>query len=842
MKVSLNWIKEFTTIPANHIDLLDKISEQIGEVEQVIDYSEIYRNCVLGEIMDAQDHPDSEKLGVYRVNDGKTERTIVAGDKTLKKGDKVALFLPGAVVPNNQYPDKFDGVVKEVKLRGVTSEGMMASMKELNIGNDHEKVMRLDVDDPPGTPIAEVLEMDDIVVEIENKALTNRADLFGMIGMSREIAGIQGVIFTSPDWYRSDHIEDLKKTERSLDVSVSIEDADLCTRFYAISMSDIKIGESPLWLRSRLLMNGIRPISNVVDITNYIMLLFGQPMHAYDFDKIIKKDNKSKDRATIIVRRAKKGERITALDDQTHELSEDNLVICDSEHPIGIGGIIGGFDTEVDENTQNILLEAANFDMYNIRKSSMQLGVFTDAVTRFSKGQDPNKAQPAIYFGAKLVQELANGKVSKVVDTYPGRKEHEKVKEISFEIGQLNRHLGTDISETDALKVLNGVELTTVKEADRLTTSVPTYRRDIVEKVDIYEDVGRLIGYNKIPVSLPNRSIKAVVHNKLIDHKERVREILKNEGANEVLTYSFTSKQRLVNWNLNPLNSYRLINSLSPELEYMRLSLLPSLAEKARKNLDRMERFFVLYEMNHTHDKRMIGEDSLPYEFQSLSLLLAGSTDHTKSHLDNSAYYYAKNYLDSLSENLNIRRIKYSHPQMLNVELLPEWIKTRLDFFDPNAVAVVSYESDGGDLYLGVIGEIHLEILTKEKLPDFTAGFEIDLELLSSLSSDLSYYSEPSQFPYSTIDLCFVVDKDTPYEAIQNTALESIEDIKDLDTHIEPLDIYSNESVKIQGKKYVTIRLKAREYEKTISKETIKELSEKIIVSISKNFDATLKD
>ena len=307
---------------------------------------------------------------------------VVAGDRALEVGDKVAYIKVDAVVPYSIYSEPEPFVIKSIKLRGVESNGMLGSAKELNIGNDHERVMVLPNDAPVGTEFAKYYELNDTVIEIENKALTNRGDLFGVLGVARELSAIMGKSFITPDWYTSPSIE-IGQEDNCLKIKIKNDAESLCPRYTAIALDNIEIKESPVWLKSSLIKCGIKPINNIVDITNYISILIGQPLHAFDYDKLVSNDPNYTDTAYINIRMAKYGEKILGLDEKIYELNENIMVIADSNHPIAIAGIIGGHDTEVDDSTKRIILESANFDKSSIRKTSMQLGIFTDAATHF---------------------------------------------------------------------------------------------------------------------------------------------------------------------------------------------------------------------------------------------------------------------------------------------------------------------------------------------------------------------------------------------------------------------------------------------------------------------------
>lgn len=830
MKISLNWIKEYVKTEINGEDLVVMLKSHLAEVESYEDLGEKYKGIIVAEITQKENHPDADKLGVYQIKIGEEkEIQVVAGDKSLEIGDKVAYFTPGSKVPYNAHPDKFDGIIKATKLRGVESNGMLASAKELDISNNHEQVLRLESNAQVGQMFADYLKLNDYIIDVENKALTVRPDTFGIIGMAREISGILKTPFKSPEIY-SKTINDIEVEDESLPITVNNKVEALCPRYMAVSMKDIAIKESPLWLQSKLSKIGVRPINNIVDITNYLMILTGQPLHAFDYDKVKKKDMHAKNEVIITVRTADEREKITTLDGKTIELNTNSVVICDTQNPIAIGGIMGGLDTEIDENTKNIIIESANFDLYNIRKSTMALGIFTDAATRFSKGQDPNLCEPVIVEAVKMVKELAEGKVSSHIQDI--HQELPTTRLLTFSVSRLNRHTGLSLTKDEMLSILKNIEIIAEKQDDDLVTlRIPSFRQDLKIPEDIHEEVSRLNGYSKIPLSLPQRSIKPVDNNSALTLNKRIRVSLKNVGANELLTYNFVGAKLYEKAEIRLDNAYHLINALSPDLEYMRPSLIPSLLEKATINIQNGYKEFAIYEINKAHNRLDIDTvENLPIEHIMLTMVHTSEGDQYAG----SPYYQIKFLIQSLLKDLKIKDIKYEGLSNIEEEKLPNWIKLDVSSFDINRTAVLIIE----DTIIGIVGETKSSVKKSFKLPEYTSMAEINLDnLLPYINMDKSY-TEYSKYPKIQQDFCFIVSKNIGYESLFETVSKSLTS-DELNIKIMPVDIYQQKENPDQ--KQITLRVILQDKEKTLKEKDIEYWRKKIEKAAESQLGAKLK-
>lgn len=823
MKLPLSWAKEYIDISLDDASLQERIATQLGAIEHVEDWDRKYENILIAQITSKEDHPDADKLGVYKVNTGEQELQVVAGDKTLQVGDKVAYFPVGSVVSSTVgTADEFR--ISAVTLRGIESNGMMASEKELDFGGDHSKVMRLEQDAPVGQLLKEHYNLGGKIIDIENKALANRGDCFGILGLARELSGIQGNKFESPSWYLNE--VGIAEDDR-LPIQIENRAGGHCARYTAIVMDSVEIKQSPTWLKVKLLQSGIRPINNIVDITNYLMVLTAQPLHAFDYDKILAKDTKSKNVAKIVVRHSENGESITTLDGKTVELPEGILVIADTDNPIGIAGIMGGQSTEIDENTTRIVIECANFDRYNIRKSSMKLGIFTEAVTRFTKALDPSRCGAVLSKAVEMVGELANGKVASTVQDDWANPQIQQDIEISLE--RLNTHLGTKLSSEEVSNILTNIEYSVDQTSnDTLSVKVPTFRPDVQLPEDVHEDVGRQFGYNNIEVTLPQRSILPVSNNHLLQFKNLLRTTLSSNGLNEILTYNFTGKELINNSGLSIESAYHIKNSLSPQLEYMRFSLIPSLLEKVLVNSNSGHSEFGLFEINLAHSHEELDNDRLPIEKQLLTFAITSE--------ETPIYYKGKLYTDLLLQVLKIQDVEYSLLADSTQTNLPAWIQRILVVFNKNRSGLLYLQNGSEREYLGVLGEPEQSVLGNFGLKNIVVA-ELDVTKLMALSNDGSSYMEPSRYPEVVQDLCFKVDVDTPYSKLEREVVLSSQ-IENTISKVEPLDIYQSE--KEADKKQVTFRVRISNKERTLSNKDKEKIREKIIKNLEKKFDAIL--
>lgn len=832
MKVSVENIRFFNQLNKTAVDpmskgidaLVEKINTQLGGVDEVVDLGKKYQGVLIVKVVECIKHPNADKLSLCKIDDGGIDKKvkrdsngliqIVCGAPNVKADMLAAWIPPGQIVPSTIDKDPFELEARE--LRGEVSNGMLASAAELDISNDHNGIIEIDQKAEPGQAFADVYKLNDYIIDIENKMFTHRPDLFGMMGIARELAGIQGQKFTSPEWYLKP-----KEIEESSRLALEVENKipDLAPRFMAVAISDIQIVPSPLWLQINLMRVGIKPINNIVDVTNYLMMITAQPLHAYDYDKV-----KALGGAKLVVRKAKENEKIKVLGGKEVSLLDSDIVIATSKETIGIAGVMGGASTEVDANTKNIILECANFNMYAIRRTSMAHGLFTDASTRFTKGQSPLQCAPVITKTIEDILRLCGGNVaSRLID------DHKKLElSANFEVKFINEILGTDLDHKEIEQLLNNVEINTVDEEGKgLQVKPPFWRTDLEIYQDIAEEVGRLYGFNKLPKTLPRRTTSPPEINKLIDLKRKLRETLASLGANEVLTYNFVHGKLLEKASQKPEDSYKLRNALSPDLQYYRQTLTPSLLDKIHSNIKAGHDKFALFEIGKSHNKIHSLTDGLPDELEMMALVFADRKVDKKS---GSAYYSARRYLDELTAKFGLNlEYKPADEKMVYPVTAP---------FDLKRSSIATDKKTG--TFIGIVGEYKSSVNKNFKLPTRTAGFEVGTKhILDAVSKKaISNYVPLAKYPSTEQDLCLKVDAKITYEELFENVSKLAQDNKPVDVNVDIslVDIYQDE--KDKAYKQITLRLTLVSYERTLTTDIPNKLLSEIADGTHKSLKA----
>ncbi len=828
MKVSLNWLRQFTDIDISVDELVEKIGVQLGAVEEVIDLGKKYQGVVIAKVVGCEKHPNADKLSVCAIDDGgitpdvnrdeKGYVQVVCGAPNVRSGLTVAWLPPGSTVPSSVDKDPF--VLEARELRGVVSNGMLASASELAISDDHSGIVELDIDAAPGSSFAEAYQLDDYIIDIENKMFTHRPDCFGMLGVAREVAGIQHKAFKSPDWYLQP-LGRVKPGRTKLPLQVKNELTELVPRFMAVAMTDVTVKPSPFTMQTYLSRVGLRPINNIVDITNYIMFLTGQPTHAYDADKLKKYGDLS-----LETRMSRKGDKINLLNGKEVELQDDStILITSNDVPVGIAGAMGGADTEVDETTKNIVIECANFDMYSIRRTSMKYGLFTDAVTRFNKGQSKLQNERVIEETVAMVQSLGTAQVaSEVMDVHAGLAEP---KPVNVTTAFINDRLGVVLKAKEINELLANVECTVQAKGDELSITPPFWRTDIEIAEDIVEEVGRLYGLDHLPLQLPGRDVTPVTPDAILTLKAGIRNTLSRGGANEVLTYSFVHGDLLSKVGQDNSQAFRLTNALSPDLQYYRLSLTPGLLEKVHPNIKAGYGEFALFELGKVHGKSEI-QDDLPKEFERLSLVLAKDSKTAKP--EESAYYQAKYYAEYVL-GLETQQLKYvvlSEADTMNHKLFEQMLAP----FEPARSAVIY----SGEMPLGVVGEYKSSITKALKLPAYCAGFELFLNPIAKLQTGASTYTPQSRFPKTVQDITLKVPSTVTYQDLEKVIFEQLITRENTFVSLSPVSIYQKETE--QDIKQISFRLTISSYDKTLVAEEVNALLDEVAAKAQKVLQA----
>jgi phenylalanyl-tRNA synthetase beta chain len=788
MKVSLNWMKWYggQGLDTPIDELVERIGAQLGAVEEVENLGEKYQGVMVTKVVSCVDHPDADRLHVCTIDDGgntpdvKRDENghvqVVCGAPNVREGLMVAWLPPGSTVPESVGKDPF--VLEARELRGVVSNGMLASPKELALGDSHEGI--LEIDEPsakPGDDFAKVYGLDDYIIDIENKMFTHRPDCFGQLGVAREIAGISSQKFTSPDWYT----QTLNVSGRTgLPLQVQNELPGLVPRFLAISLSNITVKPSPVWLQTYLQRVGVRPINNVVDITNYMMLLTGQPMHAYDYDKLKALDDS--DAATIVVRQPRENEKLLLLNGKTIDPRQEAIMIASSTKLIGVGGVMGGTETEVDDSTKNIVLEVATFDMYSVRRTSMAHGLFTDAVSRFNKGQSPLQNDKCAVKAVEMLQELAGAQPEQLVDNNQAEGRAWVHPPVPVTIEFINTRLGFDLAGEDMKKLLENVEFSVAVEGDKLTVTAPFWRTDVETREDVVEEVGRLYGFDKLPLQLPVRDIKPAQKDPTLALKQQLRMSLAAAGANEVLTYSFIHGNLLDRVGQDKTQAFQLGNALSPDLQYYRLSLVPSLLDKVHANIKAGYSQLAMFELNKVHflDEWDKAEPSVPNEDNHLAFVIAFGD---KQRPQGAAYYHARKYLEFVSPGLASELVPMTSFDFAS----DEWGKQLTAPYEPGRAALVV--RDGA--VWGVIGEFRSSVQRALKLPRYCAGFEVHLDVLNT---GTTAYRALSRFPSVRQDLTLKTSSQQPFAELADLLRQALSATApdNSQSSLEPIGIYQS--------------------------------------------------
>ena len=804
MIISVNWLKKYVDISVDIDTLAALIGERLVEIEEVIDIGAKYKGVLVAKVVECVPLENSDHLSVTKIDDGgvvsgierdeKGYVQVVCGAPNVRTGLLVAWLPPNSTVPET-YGTSEPFILSAKPLRGVVSNGMLASARELDLYDDHSGIMEIDKQATPGASFAELYELDDYLLDIENKSLTHRPDAFGVIGFAREVAGIQGKAFYTPDWLAG--TTKAMSIDAPLDApAVDIEDAALSDRFQLVALSGIdESRSSPIQMQTYLARSGIRPINASVDVSNYLMLLTGQPSHTYDYDKL---RAVAGDDFTIRVRSARENETLTLLDGKEVTLDTSDIVIAAGETAVGLAGIMCGKSTLVDTTTKTVLLEVATFDLYHMRSSQMRHGIFSEAVTRFTKGIPAPLSTPVLHEAVRMLKEYAGAELAtEVLDAYPAQT---PASQVTINETQVNALLGTQFAAEDIVGLLENVGFKVQFDGLTATITVPYWRGDIHIPEDIIEEVGRLAGFDTIPVTLPERDFTAVRPSTFDELRSMIRTTLARAGANEVLTYSFVHGNVLRQAGQQENNAYRVVNSISPDLQYYRQSLTPSLLTHIYANIKAGYDSFALFECNKIHQKSFgLNEEAVPVEVDSLALTV------TSSKHSGDAYYQAKYLLEYLCITLGVA-----------VQYVP--LREEKDGiaapFEPLRSAEVQSVLTGE--VLGVVGEYTTKVRRSFKLPEYTAGFEVRTRaLLKASQKQGGVYTPLSRYPGTERDVCFQVSEETPFADIADTAAAVLAEEPYISS-LEPVDIYQREGT---STKNITIRIQLASYGKTLTAE-----------------------
>lgn len=788
MLISNEWLKEYVTIDDSVSNLAERITRTGIEVDDLIDYTKDIKNLVVGFVKSKEKHPDADKLNVCQVDIGEDEPVqIVCGAPNVDAGQYVIVAKVGGRLPGGIK-------IKRAKLRGERSEGMICSLQEIGISSNYvpktfeSGIYVFSEAQVPGTDALQALYLDDQVMEFD--LTPNRADALSMIGTAYEVAALYNTKMTKPDT-TSNELELSANNE----LTVTIENEDKVPYYSARVVHDVTIEPSPIWMQARLIKAGIRPINNVVDISNYVLLEYGQPLHMFDQDAIGSQQ--------IVVRQANEGEKMTTLDGTERELLTSDIVITNGQTPIALAGVMGGDFSEVKEQTSNIVIEGAIFDPVSICHTSRRLNLRSESSSRFEKGIATEFVDEAVDRACYLLQTYANGKVLK--DRVSSGELGAFITPIDITADKINRTIGFDLSQNDIVTIFNQLGFDTEINDDVITVQVPSRRKDITIKEDLIEEVARIYGYDDIPSTLP--VFEKVTSGQLTDRQYKtrmVKEVLEGAGLDQAITYSLVSKEDATAFSMQQRQTIDLLMPMSEAHASLRQSLLPHLIEAASYNVARKNKDVKLFEIGNVFFAN--GEGELPDQVEYLSGILTGDyvVNQWQGKKETVDFYLAKGVVDRVSEKLNL---EFSYR------------RADIDGLHPGRTAEILLENK----IVGFIGELHPTLAADNDLKR-TYVFELNFDALMSVSVGYINYQPIPRFPGMSRDIALEVDQNIPAADLLSTIHAHGGNILK-DTLV--FDVYQGEHLE-KGKKSIAIRLNYLDTEETLTDERVSKVQAEI--------------
>ena len=791
MKVPYNWINDYVNVSVSPKELGDILTLTGSQLEEVIIQGDNIKNVVVCQINKIEKHPDADRLSVCQVNIGDEEIQIVTAATNMKENDKVPVALHKSILADGTE-------IKKGKMRGVVSNGMFCSEEELGIAGDEPVVglMILPEDAPVGMDIKEYLKLNKAILDFD--ITSNRPDCLSMVGMARETAAALKTTYKMPN--TSFEVKASGNVNDELKVEVK---TDLCKRYMARKIKNVKVTQSPGWMQERLLEAGVRPINNIVDITNFVMLEIGEPMHAYDSRELTK--------GHIVVENAEDGEKFTTLDEVERTLDSSFVCIKDGDKTIGLAGIMGGLDSEIKEDTTEVVFECANFDGTNIRVNSKKLALRTEASGRFEKDIDPNLAEIALDRACALVCELGAGEVVEgTIDVYPQVKE---ISHMEVSASWINKFLGTEISTEEMKSALDSLDLLTEVDGDTLKITVPTFRIDIAIKEDIAEEVARIYGYDKIPTTV----FDVTPHRENKHRDERLREVLIDaliaSGLNQSISYSFTSPKVFdkirVPEDSALRNVVKIRNPLGEDFSVMRTSTYPSMMDSLSRNYSRSNEYARLFEIGKVYIKNE-DENQLPTEKNTLSIGMYGNCD----------FLDLKGVIENVLDRLGITKAKFVR-------------ESENPTFHPGKTAAITLRGKNA----GVFGEIHPDVEENYDVETRCYVAELDLDLLFDAADVKRSYTPIPKFPAATRDLAVLVDDEVLVgdieDIIKRTGGQLVE-------KVTLFDIYKGAQIP-EGKKSIAYAIVYRDAKKSLTDKDVNKVHDKILKNLENKLGAELR-
>ncbi|MCZ0704593.1 phenylalanyl-tRNA synthetase beta chain [Natronobacillus azotifigens] len=807
MLVSLNWLKKYVDLgDITPEALADKISKTGIEVESIMHIAEQSTNVVVGYVDSCEQHPNADKLNLCQVDVGNEQLQIICGAPNIAQGQKVAVAKPGAVLPGNFK-------IKKAKLRGVESQGMICSLQELGVEEAYvpkdiaDGIFVFPNDVEVGADVASYLNLDDAILEL---GLTpNRSDALSMLGVAYEVAAILDEPVQLPDVTVPTIEEEVTKH-----ISVSVEALEANPYYGAFLIKDIQVGPSPLWMRNYLMAAGIRPINNVVDITNYVLLEYGQPLHAFDFDKF----NSNQ----VVVRQANEKETIVTLDDQTRNLKPEHLVITNGKEATALAGVMGGANSEVTESTTTVLLEAAYFDGKTVRIVAKDHQLRSESSTRFEKGVDPNRVEKAGLRACQLLAEYANGTVLSGIATFDQLDKSEK--QVTITTSRINDRLGTTITDHDISIILERLGFTFEQSGETFVVNIPTRRQDISIFEDMLEEVARIYGYDNLPYTLPKGGQQAGRLSPVQKLKRQVKQYFEGAGLMEAITYSLTTKERaklLVSPEIKEkaVTPVRLSMPMSEEHSTLRISILPEMLASLSYNVARKQQNLGYYEVGSVFVSEETEVTKQPDEKLRASGAITGKwvTHAWQQEVKEADFFLLKGIVEGLFERL---------------ELTATYKQAVIDDMHPGRTAQIIVNN----VPVGFIGQVHPRLQKAFDLKD-TYVFDLDLDYLFAIHSDEPSFTKIPRYPTVSRDIALVVSEQVAAGAVEETIKAEAGELLH-DVHV--FDLYQGENLP-EGKKSLAFNLLYSNPDRTLTDEEVEASYQAILAAVKSNHDAELR-
>lgn len=805
MKFTLNWLREYLDTDLDGATIAARLSMLGLEVDAVQPLSPALPGVVVARVEKVERHPNADKLTLCDVSVGEgSTRRVVCGAPNVRAGLLTAMALPGAVLPGGF-------TIKPAKIRGEASEGMLCSAKELGLNGEHAGIMEITAPVAPGQPLVAALGLDDTLIEVD--LTPNRPDCASVIGLAREVAAFAGGTLKKPV------AEVPHLTAQGLPFTVKVEDVAACPRYCARMVRKVKIGPSPWWLQQRLLAVGLRPINNVVDVTNFVMLEYGQPLHAFDFDKLTG--------GAIVVRRARAGETIATLDGTTRQLDPEMLSICDAEKPVAVAGVMGGANSEVSNDTTTILLESACFDAVTTRRTAGRLNMNTDASYRFERGVDPEGAPVAMERAIRLIVEVAGGEV--VADGVDFRDGVKPPLTLTLRVGRTCDLLGMELDAAAIARTLASIEIgCTVRDSETIEVTPPSFRVDLTREIDCIEEVARLIGYNEIPTTLPLVPMTFSARDRLRTQRQELAGMMVALGFHEAVNYSFVAPQHADLLGL-PLDDARrrtvsLLNPLAEDQSVMRTTLLPGLLENARRNIYHQQPDVRLFEVGKIFIRREVHEQ--PREEERLVAVLTGrrhpGAPRLRTGTDGVDLFDVKGVVEELAARLRLPQLA-----MAVASVPPPYAEPDL------AMAIVA-----GDVVIGELGRISGAVQKGFGIKQELFYLDLSCQALLDLAAAPKTFAPLPKFPAVQWDVAIVVPEQVPAGEMVAAITASNADYLEA---VEIFDVFRGKNIG-QGMKSVALAITYRAADRTLDDETVGTIHRNIIDLLLSRFNGQLRE